>query len=459
MGETSTAVSGGYSQLSPLEAVVATSNASRVTVRALPSMETIQVYSCVDKIDEMSFSPDGEYILCGIYSRNTVQVFSVADGDWKCRINEGAASIVKAAWAPDSRNLVTVSDFGIQLSIWSLTENASRIIANPKADTAQGFAFSTDGCHLCVLHRVDSADHIGVYDVNNHWEQVSMFKSASNDAACVKWSSDDQFIIVVDSILNYRLGIYRTNGDPVAEYSAYNDALGIQCVAPQRHHLISLPRILAVGSSDEKIRLISERTWNCVFTLPLCHPNEIPFALQEGSDSDSKRLLHIEQPSLQDDVVTFKQSGISKLRSAPSQERSSIGLKAPLKQQAEISWMEWSADNALLACRSKSLPQCLWIWSASDGKLVSLIVTLEAITCAQWQTSSKGGSSQYAYSLAFCTRTPRVYFYEETRPIYSRNLPEGGNFGVKKLSWNSEGNCLLLQGEESLVTMDVPPSQ
>ena len=65
-----------------------------------------------------------------------------------------------------------------------------------------------------------------------------MFKSASNDAACVNWSSDDQFIIVVDSILNYRLGIYHCNGTPW-QNSAYNDALGIHYVAPQRHHLIS----------------------------------------------------------------------------------------------------------------------------------------------------------------------------------------------------------------------------
>lgn len=160
MGE-QPASTGGFSQLSPTDGVVATANASRVTVRMLPSMETLQVYSCVDKIDEMCFSPDGEYILCGIYSRNTVQVFSVADGDWKCRINEGAASIVKAAWAPDSRNVVTMSDFGIQLSVWFLIENAFSIIANPKAEAVQGFAFRQDGYHLCVLHRVNSVDHIG----------------------------------------------------------------------------------------------------------------------------------------------------------------------------------------------------------------------------------------------------------------------------------------------------------
>lgn len=447
MGE-QPASTGGFSQLSPTDGVVATANASRVTVRMLPSMETLQVYSCVDKIDEMCFSPDGEYILCGIYSRNTVQVFSVADGDWKCRINEGAASIVKAAWAPDSRNVVTMSDFGIQLSVWSLIENASRIIANPKAEVVQGFAFSQDGYHLCVLHRVNSVDHIGVYEVNERWEQVSMFKIASNDASSVFWSSKGDSIIVIDSILNYRVGIYRVDGELVTEYSAYNDALGIQCVVFQYIHSRLQPQIIAAGSSDAQIRLISERTWNCVFTLSLCHPQHITNTTDD--DGTESSLFHIEQPTHHDMMVNFKRS--STLRTSTVQGKSTVAENS-FKGGSEI-WMEWSADNALLACRSAANPHFIWIWNGSEGKLVSLIVTLEAITCAQWRAVSKDGSLKGIHTLAFCTRTPRVYFYDHQKPIYSKNLPKESTFGIKKLSWNTEGNCLLLQGDESLVAMD-----
>ena len=58
-----------FSPSSPSTMVVI--NSSRVTVLVIPSMEVVQVHSCVDKVDDLIFSPDGEYLLCGIYSRNT----------------------------------------------------------------------------------------------------------------------------------------------------------------------------------------------------------------------------------------------------------------------------------------------------------------------------------------------------------------------------------------------------
>lgn len=43
------------------------------------------------------------YILCALFSRNAIQVFSLSDKEWKCRINEGTAGIRNVYWAPDSR--------------------------------------------------------------------------------------------------------------------------------------------------------------------------------------------------------------------------------------------------------------------------------------------------------------------------------------------------------------------
>ena len=83
---------GSCSAWSPSSAYIATINSSRVTIRDGKSLETLQVHSCVDKIDKFAFSPDSAYIMCCVFSRNTVQVFSIADGDWRCRINEGVAA-------------------------------------------------------------------------------------------------------------------------------------------------------------------------------------------------------------------------------------------------------------------------------------------------------------------------------------------------------------------------------
>lgn len=83
------------------------------------------------------------------------QVFSIADPEWKCRINESAAGFVYASWVPDSRHIVSISDFQVHLTVWSLVEQKSYYVPRPKA--APGcFAFSPSGSIMVVLQRRES---------------------------------------------------------------------------------------------------------------------------------------------------------------------------------------------------------------------------------------------------------------------------------------------------------------
>jgi WD40 repeat protein len=111
---------------------IASAAGAVLTIRDSTSLETLQVYTCVDKIDHIEFSYDSAYILCEIRSRSVVQVFSVADNEWRCRINESVAGIVSATWSPDSRHILIESGFGIQLAIWSMLDSSSYIVSCPK---------------------------------------------------------------------------------------------------------------------------------------------------------------------------------------------------------------------------------------------------------------------------------------------------------------------------------------
>lgn len=57
-------------------------------------------------------------------------------------------------WAPDSRHFITVSDFQLHATVWSLMDGAKYIIRNPKL-TAEGFSFSADIELLAVAERHD----------------------------------------------------------------------------------------------------------------------------------------------------------------------------------------------------------------------------------------------------------------------------------------------------------------
>jgi WD40 repeat protein len=113
---------------------------SRCSALDAASLETLQVFSCVDKIEKVEISPDSCYILCALSSRGIVQVFSMADAAWRCRINESVAGIASAKWSPDSRHIAVESDFGIQMAIWSLVDNTSNIITSPKPGVGAVFS-------------------------------------------------------------------------------------------------------------------------------------------------------------------------------------------------------------------------------------------------------------------------------------------------------------------------------
>jgi WD40 repeat protein len=129
---------------SPSATLLASASGSNLTIRDATSLEILHTHTCIDKIEHIEFSPDSEYIFCGIFARCAIQVYSVADPKWRCRINESVAGIISASWSPDSRHIIVESDFGIQLAIWSLVENVSYIINSPKTGQSN-YAFSDCG--------------------------------------------------------------------------------------------------------------------------------------------------------------------------------------------------------------------------------------------------------------------------------------------------------------------------
>lgn len=58
---------------------------------------------------------------CGTPHRLVAQVFSISRPNWQCRIREGMAGMVRAQWTPDARHIITFSDFGLHMTIWSLS--------------------------------------------------------------------------------------------------------------------------------------------------------------------------------------------------------------------------------------------------------------------------------------------------------------------------------------------------
>lgn len=218
-----------------------------------------KMFSCKDAVDSVQWSPDSQFVLCAMYKRQEVQVWAVdPDSTWNCRISEGVvAGMVYATWSPDSRHIVTVADFQLHISIWSLTSKSVYYVKNPKFG-ANGLAFSNDGRYMAVAQREKTKDHIGVYSCDT-WGLVSKFSVDMDDVESLAWSPDDSVIVVTNGALKYMLQVYSPDGYKQQEYSAYSDALGIKTLswAPSGH-------FLAVGSYDQKARVMNHLTWRAV---------------------------------------------------------------------------------------------------------------------------------------------------------------------------------------------------
>lgn len=194
----------------------------KLQIRNSSTLEIDHTFTCIDKPDKIEFSPDSLYIFCAFLTRSAIQCFSMSDVEWKCRINEGVSGFINAHWMPDSRGIATISDFGIQITIWSLVDSTSYVISNPKhglgilsansATQQQLLAFSDCSRFFTVVHRLELHDYIGVY-ATNPYKELSKFKSKSNDVTAIYWTPNGTHIVTVDSALTYKAVIYTVSGE------------------------------------------------------------------------------------------------------------------------------------------------------------------------------------------------------------------------------------------------------
>ncbi len=77
---------------------------------------------------DIKWSSDSEFILCSLGKRNLIQVFSIENPEWKCKIDEGSAGLSQVNWSPDSRHILTTSDFHVSLALLQTYSRSLRLV-------------------------------------------------------------------------------------------------------------------------------------------------------------------------------------------------------------------------------------------------------------------------------------------------------------------------------------------
>lgn len=162
----------------------------------------------MDKISYIEWALDSEYVLCGLYKRPIIQAWSITQPEWTCKIDDGPAGIAYARWSPDSRHILTTSDFHLRLTVWSLLSTACVHMQWPK-HASKCVSFTRDGKFAAICTRRDGKDYINLLSCHT-WEVMGTFSVDTIDLSGIEWSPDDSSLVIWDSPIEYKVTSFFT---------------------------------------------------------------------------------------------------------------------------------------------------------------------------------------------------------------------------------------------------------
>eukprot|EP00435_Cladocopium_sp_Y103_P025327 s59_g6.t1 len=425
----------GLGEWSPNGKFLAGAQQNRLQIREHESLKLLQVFICLDKVERIEWSPDSQLILTEVARPGVLQIWSMRDSEWTCRIYEGLAGIAHAWWADAETVLVTV-DFQLYLSIWQLQEGSSAIqIPRPKF-RQRGVAFSRDGCWLAALRRVECKDKLSVYNAEGKFTCLTDV-TLPGDAANLLWGPDDNTLVVWE--MPGRLPWCRM-------YTLAGECL-VQLGDGFPRSVVASPStaLLAACGVDGQLQLLSAVSQKIVASfshaLDLSECDDEVFLWEEDFEMNEPGGLRYRR--LQDCLWTlrpiFSQVALEQEKTDFPRLEERIGPDIPdadgIPRQG-ITVAQWSPDERYLATKHESFPSVVWIWDLGKMVLASLLCHNSSVKSVVWDPMATGERSR----LAISTSDPVLFLWS---PHHAEALPSA--LSAARLRWRSDGRSLLLQ--------------
>lgn len=337
--------------------------------------------------------------------------------------------MVSCLWAPDSRHILTTAEFNLQITLWSLVDKSTSHIKYIKFAQG-GIDFSMDGKYMALAERKDCKDSVSVFDCTE-WQLVQRFEASTKDLAGLAWSPDGKALCVWDSILDYKVLLYRLDGHCLASYSAYDSALGIKGVAWSPSS-----QFLAIGSYDQKVRVLNHITWKPVaeysHASPVDDANAIVYTEVES------KVPHLSSGAFAtSDATVFPQHSKYEATEVPVSIPSLKPDPEKPNPKLGVGTIRFSADGRYMATRNDNSPNTVWVWDIPGLRLSVLLQQLNPVSDFQWDPQEP--------RLAICTSNFKLYLWSPAGCI-SVTVPTEPTFNVQRLSWHPEGTALILSG-------------
>ena len=340
--------------------------------------------------------------------------------------------MIACQWGPDSRSILTTADFLLRITLWSLVDKSISYIKHPKL-VQGGIGFSRNRQFMALAERRDGKDFVSVFDCQK-WCLVKHFEVGTKDMAGLAWSPDGRVICVWDAVIDYKVFMYAMDGRCLASYSPYSDVwqyrLGLKSVAWS-----PTGQFLALGSYDEKVRILNHVTWKTVAEHP--HPalvedpkvvlySEVEQKLPFAGDRPPATLSLF--PTQSKYVAVDLPSVLTSLKVDPEKPNPKLGVGTLL----------FSSDARYLATINDNMPHAVWIWDVTRLCPVVVLKQLRPVRDVKWDPAQT--------RLAICTGNGRLYMWSPAGCI-SVCVPNDPPIAVQRLDWHPTGTALALIGQ------------
>lgn len=189
-----------------------------------------------------------------------VRVYEVDNEQWTAVIQGLCINLAKIAnviFGADEDEILVFSDFGVKVTIWSLSTSRGVEIRDPKS--GWGYDIRPQTGHMAILTRAGAHDTLLLLSPRTH-QMVKSTDLQTVDAQGVKWSPDGRWIAIWDAAsCGYKVIIYTADGHLFKTYDGDQTfdkiSLGIRSVVwhPQS-------KFLAVGDFEDGVTLLSKST-------------------------------------------------------------------------------------------------------------------------------------------------------------------------------------------------------
>lgn len=357
-------------------------------------------------------------------------MWSIEQPEWKCKIDGGVAGVTWSWWSPDSRHILTMADYQLHITLWSLVDKSVSLMKHPKLRN-NGVDFSPDGQFMALAESRECKDHVSIFSCSNNWELLHNFKVDTKDLNGIKWSPNGSLLCVWDSCEFYTVMVYGMDGHCFASYSPYKEryefGLGIKTVSWS-----PTGQFLAIGSYDEKLRLLNSLTWSMVSDHThnnIIEDKSVTMYVEEeqrhGSAHSTSSAANQLYPLQSKYEVRDIPLQLTKLTPDPSKPEPRLGVGKLL----------FSSDGRYIATRDDNIPHVVWIWDVKVLGLHVVLVNQLPIIDLKWDPRQP--------RLAVCCNNSRLYLWSPGGCVIA-NVPSDPPMNITQVSWDPSGGRVLL---------------